>query len=74
MKKLYKIEDGKKLCGVCGGFATYLNIDVTLVRVLWAIASCAFFSGVVAYIACALIMPEERDVIKVIKGKRKDDK
>jgi len=74
MKKLYKIEDGRKLCGVCGGFALYLNLDVTLVRVLWVIITLSPFPGLIAYIICALIMPEERDVIKVIKRKRKDEK
>ncbi len=30
-KKIYKTPD-KKICGVCGGLADYLNIDPTLVR------------------------------------------
>src|SRR5215813_14269899 len=31
----------KKIAGVCGGFARYLDVDVTLVRVLWlGIAFC----------------------------------
>ena len=34
-KRLYKIENGKKLCGVCGGIAEYFNIDATIVRLLW---------------------------------------
>ena len=29
-KRLYKVEKGKKICGVCLGIADYLNIDVTL--------------------------------------------
>lgn len=74
MKKLYKVKDGRKLCGVCGGFALYLNLDVTLVRVLWVIISLSPFPGVIAYIICALVMPEEDDVIKVIKGKKKNEK
>ena len=35
-KKLYKIEEGKQLDGVCGGLAEYFNVDVTLVRLIWA--------------------------------------
>ena len=34
-KRLYKIETGKKLDGVCGGIAEYFDIDPTLVRLLW---------------------------------------
>ena len=39
-KKLYRIEEGKKICGVCGGLAEYFNIDPTLVRIGWAILAC----------------------------------
>ena len=58
-KKLYKIEEGKKLDGVCGGIAEYFNIDPTLVR-LAAVAICfAGGSGVLAYIIAAIIMPRD---------------
>ena len=42
-KKLYKSNIDKKLCGVCGGLAEYLNIDPTVVRLLWVLA--ALFVG-----------------------------
>lgn len=56
-KKLYRIEEGKKLCGVCGGFAEYLNIDATLIRIAWVFISLMACVGIVAYIVCALLMP-----------------
>lgn len=58
-KKLVKSTDNKLICGVCAGVAEYLNIDVTVVRVIWAIVSLCGAIGVLAYIAAALIMPEE---------------
>ena len=58
-KKLYRSATDKKLAGVCGGVAKYLNMDPTVIRVLWAIASLFGFIGVVAYIICAFIIPEE---------------
>lgn len=62
-KKLYKISREKKICGVCGGIAEYLGIDVTIVRLIWAAVT--FFTGCVAgtllYIVCAFIMPEDTD-------------
>ncbi len=62
MKKLYKITNGKKICGVCGGFAEYFNIDVTLIRILWLSAVlCAGF-GLIAYFICAICMPKKEDV------------
>ena len=56
-KKLYKSSTDKKLCGVCGGIAEYFNIDPTVVRVAWAILACFAGSGILAYIAAALIIP-----------------
>ena len=61
MKKLYRSKSERMIAGVCGGVAEYLNIDPTVVRVIWAIASVFAFVGVVAYIACALIIPEKPD-------------
>ena len=58
-KKLYRSVSDKKIAGVCAGVAKYFNIDPTVVRVAWAIVSLFAFIGVVAYIICALIIPEE---------------
>jgi len=54
-KKLTK-KRGGKLCGVCLGVADYLEVDVTAVRVVWAVCACCGF-GLVAYFAAAIIMP-----------------
>ena len=58
-KKLYKSNTDKKICGVCGGIAEYLNVDSTVVRL--ALVSTAVFagSGLLAYIIAALIMPDK---------------
>ena len=56
-KKLYRVEDTKMLCGVCGGVAEYFNLDPSLVRVLWAAASLFAGSGVILYIIMAIIVP-----------------
>lgn len=62
-KRLYKITDEKKIAGVCAGFAEYLNLDVTLVRVLALFLILASFSTIlIFYIACAIIMPDKNDV------------
>ena len=58
-KKLYRSSTDKKLAGVCAGVAKYLNMDPTVIRILWAIISLFAFVGVAAYIVCAFIMPEE---------------
>ena len=58
-KKLYKSASDKKLCGVCGGLAKYFAIDSTIVR-LGLIAFCLLGgSGILAYIICALVIPDD---------------
>ena len=59
MKKLYRSVSDKKLAGVCGGIAEYFGLDATLVRVAWALVSLFAGAGVLAYIICALIIPEK---------------
>ena len=57
-KKLYRSQTDKKLCGVCGGLAEYLNMDPTIIRLLWILAVCCAGCGLLAYIIAALVMPE----------------
>lgn len=58
-KKLYRSSTDKKLAGVCGGVAKYLDMDPTVIRLLWILVSLFAFAGVVAYVICAFVMPEE---------------
>ncbi len=62
-RKLHKIEHGKKIAGVCGGIAKFLNIDVTIIRLAWVLFTLAGGCGLIAYIIAALVMPNEEDVI-----------
>ena len=58
-KRLHRITEGQRICGVCTGLADYFNADVTIVRLI-AVASCFLNgAGVIAYIAVAVIMPTE---------------
>ncbi len=60
MKKLYKSKADKKVSGVCGGLAEYLNIDPTLIRLGVAFVTlCSVGLGIVAYIVAAVIIPEQ---------------
>ena len=63
-KRLYKDHTDKKLCGVCSGIAKYFNLDPTLVRLIWAVLVVCAGTGVLAYILCAVIMPDEPGYIE----------
>jgi len=59
-KKLYRSTRDSKLTGLCAGIAEWLNIDTTLVRVLFVLG--VLFSGftlLVAYFIIALVVPKE---------------
>jgi phage shock protein PspC (stress-responsive transcriptional regulator) len=58
VKKLYKISQGKMICGVCNGIAAYFNVDVNLVRIGTVILACCSGVGLAAYIVAAIILPE----------------
>ena len=62
-KRIYKIREQKKLCGVCAGVAEYFDIDPTLVRVAWAVFAFAGSAGFWAYIICALVFPDKSEVV-----------
>lgn len=63
-KKLYKLEEGKVICGVCAGLAEYLKVDVNIVRIIWVVAALCGSLGLWVYLACALILPwKPKDVI-----------
>lgn len=55
-KKLYRSSTNKMICGVCQGVAEYINIDPTIVRLLWVIFG-IFGVGLFVYIVAAIIMP-----------------
>lgn len=58
-KKLYRSRTDKKLCGVCGGLAKYLNVDATVIRLIVILAVIFAGVGVLAYLVAALVIPEE---------------
>lgn len=58
-KRLYRSRIDRRIAGVCGGIAQYINLDVTIVRLLWVLFCLAGGSGLIAYIAAAIIIPEE---------------
>ncbi|CUH93311.1 PspC domain-containing protein [Herbinix luporum] len=55
-KKLYRSSTNKMICGVCQGVAEYINIDPTVVRLLWALVGLSGV-GIVFYFIAAIIMP-----------------
>ncbi len=59
MKRLYKSKKERVLFGVCGGLGKYFGIDPVLVRVGFIALTFAAGAAVVAYIALAILTPNE---------------
>ncbi|MHC1605204.1 MAG: PspC domain-containing protein [Candidatus Methanofastidiosia archaeon] len=73
-KKLYRSRKNKVLGGVAGGLAEYFNIDPTLIRLLWIVFIFAAGGGVLAYIVCWIIIPEEPQNSTTTQEKEKKTK
>ncbi len=58
-KRLYKSDDNRVICGVCGGVAEFFGIDPTIVRLVWAIMVIFAGMGLWVYILAAIIIPRE---------------
>ncbi len=58
MKRLTRSAADRKLAGVCAGLAEYFDTDPTLIRIGWVVFCLLGGSGVLAYLICAILMPE----------------
>jgi phage shock protein C len=57
---------GKKLAGVCGGFAEYIDADPIVVRLLWVLLSLGMPpAGILGYIIAWIVIPKETEVMVV---------
>ena len=58
-KVLSRSRTNRKIAGVCAGFADYLDIDPSLVRILWAALVVFGGCGILAYLIAWIIMPQD---------------
>jgi phage shock protein C len=60
-RRLARSRSNRMIAGVCAGIADYFGLDVTLVRLGWAVLSIvpgAVIGGVLAYVLAWLVLPE----------------
>jgi len=58
-KKLFRSKKNRMIAGVCGGIAEYLEIDPTVVRLIWVLlVFLSFGAAIIAYIIAWIIVPE----------------
>jgi phage shock protein C len=60
IKTLTRSKSNRMIAGVCAGLADYLNMDPTVVRLLFVLSFFALHGGLVlAYFIMAIVTPEE---------------
>jgi phage shock protein C len=65
-KQLMLSVTDKKIAGVCGGIAEYLDVDATIVRLIWVALSVVpggLIGGAIAYFLAWVIIPKPRAVV-----------
>ena len=59
-KKRLTRSNNKMIGGVCPGLAEYLDIDPTIVRIVWVLMVLFAGFGILLYIILWLIMPKQQ--------------
>ncbi len=67
VKKIYRSQEDKMVAGICGGLAEYLEIDSTVVRLVFAALGfmTALLPMFLFYIVAWIIIPSKQDVVGV---------
>jgi len=60
IKRIYRSRDNRMIAGVCAGLADYVEIDPTIVRLLFVLGLFAGGATFWAYLVMMLIIPEEQ--------------
>ena len=60
VKRIYRSRDNRMIAGVCAGLAEYVDIDPTIVRLLFVLGLFAGGARVWAYLVMMLVIPEEQ--------------
>ena len=61
-QRLYRSEKDRMIAGVCGGLGELLDVDPTIIRVIFVLLALMAGHGILLYIILWLIMPKESQV------------
>ncbi|MDD1695779.1 MAG: PspC domain-containing protein [Methanoregula sp.] len=60
MKRLFRSKNNRMLGGVCAGLGEHLDIDPTVIRLVWAVITVlSIGTGIIVYILAWILIPEE---------------
>jgi phage shock protein C len=56
-RRLVRSSNDRKIAGVCAGVADYFEMDTTLVRALWLLATLVPGPNIIAYLILWIVLP-----------------
>lgn len=63
MKRLYRSTSNKMAAGVFGGLGSYLNVDATILRLIFALLLIpSFMTLLLAYLIASIIIPKDEGI------------
>ena len=67
-KRLHRAVDGRMVGGVAAGIATYFAVEVTYVRIVFAVLSILGGAGLPLYLAVWALIPEVGSDVAIAEG------
>jgi phage shock protein C len=71
MKRLYRDKSNEMIAGVCSGIANYLDVDATVIRLVFVLFTFIGGGGLWIYIILAIIMPVQPESADAVSGEEK---
>lgn len=72
-KRLYRSTKDRMFAGVCGGISQYLDVDPTLVRLVFVALTLMGGPGIIVYLVLMLVVPEEPSIKRKTKNEEADE-
>ena len=76
-RRLTRLESDRMVAGVCSGLGRYLNIDATIVRLIFVLMLLLGGNGLLVYVILWIVMPSEAKIqqpIAVVEASSKKSK
>ncbi len=75
-KKLYRSQSSKMLGGICAGLAEYLEVDSTLIRLIFVAVGLltAIFPMLLFYLIAWIIIPVREEIEQIRKQQKSNKK
>ena len=66
-KQLYRSKDDRMIAGVCGGIGEYLDIDPTIIRIIFVVGTFLSISGLFwVYLVMMFVVPEKQSAANAV--------